>query len=597
MTMFSIAMKSLRSKWRDYLVLFVGLMVSAAIFYMFSAIALNKEFLLANSTTGIIVLVFTIGEFLLGLITFVYLNFANSFLLRLRQAEYGLMSMLGAKRKQIGMMLMQETLALGVISTVIGIVAGIALTSFSGQFLMDLLGLQLAHWTGFSFHAILVTLAFFVVLFFLNGLYNSARLSRQDTLTLLTADKQVKQPKRRKILDPLLGLIGLALLIGGYAMMPNVLSLGITGFILILIINVLGTFFFVSRSLKMLTYALRGSRFNGRGLRSFLNGQLMFRLPDYQRLLTVLSVIFGLALGAMSVGQGFYRALPEQAQSSQPYTAAYTTNADVKDLKNIKWQASYHYVKGADKVVYFDGDEINAHHIPTMIYDGVPNSTPKVKWMSGNEMIQNPEATTDTLIGLANQINGVQFDSKAVVLKNADELAEKGTVKSAELVKVADLHENETVLVKNAEREAKALDSTVQKLSGSYGFYALAKSYFGGFEFMGIFLGIGFLAMLASTLMFKVLSGVADDKRRYRILTMIGTSERQVTMTVAKDLGTLFFIPLIIGLLDVVFGLNMFKAILSDPYVGFVPSLIGILVLYLAYYFLTVVIYRRLIKA
>ena len=82
----------------------------------------------------------------------------------------------------------------------------------------------------------------------------------------------------------------------------------------------------------------------------------------------------------------------------------------MKDLKNIKWQASYHYVKGADKVVYFDGDEINAHHIPTMIYDGVPNSTPKVKWMSGNEMIQNPEATTDTLIGLANQINGVQSD-------------------------------------------------------------------------------------------------------------------------------------------------------------------------------------------
>ena len=51
--MFSIAMKSLRSKWRDYLVLFVGLMVSAAIFYMFSAIALNKEFLLANSTTAL----------------------------------------------------------------------------------------------------------------------------------------------------------------------------------------------------------------------------------------------------------------------------------------------------------------------------------------------------------------------------------------------------------------------------------------------------------------------------------------------------------------------------------------------------------------
>ena len=57
-----------------------------------------------------------------------------------------------------------------------------------------------------------------------------------------------------------------------------------------------------------------------------------------------------------------------------------------------------------------------------------------------------------------------------------------------------------------------------------------------------------------------MLSGVADDKRRYRILTMIGT--KRTSCDGCGDLGELlFFIPLIIGLLDVVFGLNMFKAI------------------------------------
>lgn len=69
--MFQIALKSLRAKWRDYTVLFVGLVISAAIFYMLSAIALNRDFLLNNSSIGLIVPVFMVGEFLLGVITFV----------------------------------------------------------------------------------------------------------------------------------------------------------------------------------------------------------------------------------------------------------------------------------------------------------------------------------------------------------------------------------------------------------------------------------------------------------------------------------------------------------------------------------------------
>ncbi|MGV3184935.1 hypothetical protein ACEF14_02065 [Weissella paramesenteroides] len=77
--MFGIALKSLRSKWRDYIVLFVGLIISAAIFYMFSAMATNKAFLEANAVVSQITVIFVIGEVLLGMITFVYLNFANGF--------------------------------------------------------------------------------------------------------------------------------------------------------------------------------------------------------------------------------------------------------------------------------------------------------------------------------------------------------------------------------------------------------------------------------------------------------------------------------------------------------------------------------------
>ncbi|XZO08358.1 hypothetical protein ABU186_02670 [Weissella paramesenteroides] len=56
---------------------------------------------------------------------------------------------------------------------------------------------------------------------------------------------------------------------------------------------------------------------------------------------------------------------------------------------------------------------------------------------------------------------------------------------------------------------------------------------------------------------------------------------------------------MVIGILDVVFGLQMFAPLMagtSNAYLGFGPSLIGIGGLYIVYYGLTVWMYRRLIK-
>jgi len=590
--MFGIALKSLRAKWRDYIVLFIGLLISAAIFYMLSAIALNQNFLQSNSSIKLIVPIFIVGEVLLGIMTFVYLNFANSFLLRLRQAEYGLMSMLGAKKGQIGALLMQETLSLGVVATVAGIILGMGLTAVSGQFLMSLLGIKLINWSVFSGTAVMVTLVVFMVLFLINGLYNRIRLRRQDTLTLLQANQQVKQPKERKLLDPLLGLIGLLILIASFVFMPHAMENGLGGLVTALVLNVWGTYWLISRTLKFVTYRLRNSNFNNRGLRSFLNGQLLFRLPEYQRMLTVLAIMFGLALGAMSVGQGYYRALPEQAASTQPVTAAYPTDhMDTNGIKGISWESTYHYVV-VDNQVYFNRQELNAHKMPSIEYQGNHN---KLIWLTGDEMAKMPGGLYPLML-LGNQMINQTFGARVSLVDNSQQLMAKGTPQSIKLFRVKDFLANEKVLTKKAMQLEKQTGVKLANQNGVIAAYTMMKSVFGGLEFMGVFLGIAFLAMLASTLMFKVLSGVAADKQRYKILSMIGTSPRQMTTTVMKDLGILFGIPMVIGIVDVIYGLQMFKPVMADPYMGFLPSLIGIAILYFIYYVMTVMLYRRLIK-
>jgi putative ABC transport system permease protein len=342
---------------------------------------------------------------------------------------------------------------------------------------------------------------------------------------------------------------------------------------------------------------MRQSSFSMRGLRSFINGQLSFRLPDYQRMLSSIAIMFALALGAMSVGQGYYRMLPKLAESSYSMTAVYDTDKVKTDnLKDVTWQQTYHYVKKG-QTVYFNGAEFNQNKLPARVPEK-NGSSMQTKWLTGDYIRKTP-GSEYTLEGIANQLLNQSYGAKVVVTQNQSEMPANTPVQSLQLVKVADMLANEKALAHNANIEEKVNNTKVEFAAGSYAGYQQTKGIFGGIEFMGVFLGIGFLAMLAATLMFKTLSGVADDKQRYRILSMIGTSNKQITQTVATDLGILFGIPMIIGVLDVIFGLKMFAPLMAGEkniYLGFGPSLVGILVLYLIYYILTVWMYRRLIK-
>lgn len=126
--------------------------------------------------------------------------------------------------------------------------------------------------------------------------------------------------------------------------------------------------------------------------------------------------------------------------------------------------------------------------------------------------------------------------------------------------------------------------------------YRLVSSMTSGFEFMGFFLGLAFLAMLASTLMFKVLSGANSDKPRYQMLWKIGTRKSLLKSSIAKEIGILFALPAALGVVDVLFGLQLFKSILGmNTYDKlWVPfTIFG--VLYVIYYLLTVVLYQHIV--
>lgn len=125
--------------------------------------------------------------------------------------------------------------------------------------------------------------------------------------------------------------------------------------------------------------------------------------------------------------------------------------------------------------------------------------------------------------------------------------------------------------------------------------YRMVAAAASSFEFMGFFLGLAFLGMLASTLMFKVLSGAASDKPRYSMLKKIGTRAGLLKHSVAQEIGVLFALPAGLGIIDVLFGLQFFKSVVVNPYARLWLPFSIFLVLYLLYYLLTVQIYKRIV--
>ena len=80
----------------------------------------------------------------------------------------------------------------------------------------------------------------------------------------------------------------------------------------------------------------------------------------------------------------------------------------------------------------------------------------------------------------------------------------------------------------------------VSKQDQAYDFYAM----YGGFLFLGIFLGILFLLATVLIIYYKQISEGYEDQRRFLILRQVGMSEREVNASNNSQILLVFFLPL-----------------------------------------------------
>lgn len=590
-----LALSGIKHRLRDYTVLFSGLMIASAIFYMFMSLATNQAFLSSNSPAAATSFIFGFGIVLLAIITIVYVNYANTFLLGMRQKEYGMFMMLGAKSSKISRMIFVETFAIGAISTLIGSAIGVLATGFVGRWLIGLLDIQVKHFNSFYLPALLWTLLFFTIIFMFSAIRNSVSLRRTKVLTLLNRDSQPVKIKRNGVMKAVQALLGLILLAVGYFTMyfsghnPGTIYLGIP---VALVTIVGGTYFTINAFVTAIIIMLkRNTKYSQKGLNNFTLSQLSFRINDYTKILSMVSIMFALALGAITVGLGFNNQI-DNIVNGQNYYDVQVTNPNAAQKKNIKElsiskKGTYNF-KSDGKNVYYRSSQFKSQPIG---YANMNVDTMVFKLNTSSDPAKNSNARYE----LMNTRLPKYRTMEAQFVSDAKYSAIKGQESTTVLVKTTSFKNNLSTIKKISKDEIKRFPELKNAGGDKYSSYTLINGFFSGLEFMGFFLGIAFLAMLASCLMFKILSGANGDVKRYNMLYKIGTRQKVLRNTINKEIGVLFAVPAILGVIHVLIGLQLFVKLLYKPYTNIEIPFAIFLVLYLGYYFLTRYLYKKIV--
>ncbi|MGF9963644.1 FtsX-like permease family protein [Bacillus rhizoplanae] len=610
--LFKLSMSGLKSKLKDYIVLLVGLVMSISIFYMFQTLAMNKAFLESNSVIAAIGFVFQAGSFLLAIITFFYILYANSFLLSLRQKEFGMYMMLGAKKHKITLLMFIETIVIGAASLVIGIAVGVGLAQGIGHLLMKQLEFTAGGYHGFYVPSMTVTCIFFFALFVLSAIMNSIKLSRISVLQLVHADAQTERVAVKGKMTGVVAFLAIILLAIGYASMIYMDKLREFGIIIALITTTAGTYMLFASVLPLIIKKLKSNKKRSeKGLNAFTFAQLNFRINSLTRVLATVAMLIALGAGAISGGMAFKNNVMMTVDGFAIYdTAIHNPTAEEKKiLDGITFNEKNEYrYKVDDKFVYYLKEDLEKN--PPLVHEGKgKESFGKFKRVSGElpvgaissygqekveQAVAIPEEWDEALRNIQPFYLYRDHTMKIVDQKMYNEVQGKEGIAFIGKTDNFIAHKDEWKKLDELEL-AKYKDVKADDLATKYAMYTGFFSIASGTVFMGFFLGIAFLAMMASCLMFKILSGASKDITRYNMLRKIGVRRELLTKSIYKELFLVFLFPAIVGIVHVLIGMNIFGFILLDPYFRIWLPIVIFVVIYAIYYFITVQLYKGIV--
>lgn len=628
-------------------------------YYMVSSLSMNPNML--NMIGGdVMQQILSLGIYVITVFAVIFLFYTNSFLIKRRKREFGLFNILGMEKKHLSIVIALESMIVFLVSMVLGIGIGILLDKAFYLLIAKMLNASIALGFYISYQSIVNSIILFLIIFVLMYLFSLIQINLSNPIELLHGDQHgEKEPKTKW----LLALIGLICLGTGYYMSVSIQDpvTAFAFFMVAVILVVIGTYMlFTAGSIVILKLLRKNKRYYYKTNHFISVSNMIYRMKQNAvglgnicilstMVLVMLSTTISLWVGMNDIIETrFPRDITVSINSVDSNQALYT----IDDMNYAIEQAG---IQTEDELVYrtlsvsafnqgntytFGNENMSLQDISNVVvlyfitlddYNRTEGTNVSLApdevlvFPSGKQFDHKTIDIASNTFKVKGILDSIKADSNySANLQNSmfvvvdsmdtlfmiDDLQKQAYGDNASYIHTSydfNLSKSEKMSVKEATDALIANypgDTTYMMVDTQEGNYEDLLSLYASFLFIGIFLSFLFIMATVLIMYYKQITEGYEDKKRFEIMQKVGLNKREVKKTINSQVLTVFFLPLVVAAIHIVFAFPMIEKMLrllyldnTNLYIMTTVICFGVFALvYVLIYFLTSKVYYGIVR-
>lgn len=616
-----LAITNIKNNRQFYFPYLLTGIITVAMFYIMCALESNPGI---QSMPGAkdLGLILRLGIGVIGIFAVIFLFYTNSFIIKRRKKELGIYNILGMEKRHIAKILSKEAFFTAIIAIGGGLVTGVLFHKLACMLLYRMIGFNGGITFSFSKKGVMITAILFAIVYLLTYIYDLFQVQLANPIELLqSGNKGEREPKTKAIM----AVLGVLCLGTGYfiAITTKNPIKALTLFFVAVILVIIGTYLlFTAGSIALLKILRRNKGYYYQTKHFTSVSGMIYRMKQNAVGLANICILSTMVLVAVSTTVSLYVGIEDIMKERYPneinISAYYDTGAPAEDsiapiveksvkesgrkirheedylelyFAAIKDQGQYSLDKEKVKTA---GDRVSGfvvltredckkkynEEIPELAENEVALFTIKKTDMDTLvlenrsyhvkeiKQFQNTE-DFETIADIMDEyyyviVNDVQDMErlwqlqKEIYQENSSSISRQVRLDiDGDSEQKKECFENIKTALGPEQAKARILiDSRQSNLDEFYQIY-------GGFLFLGLFLGILFLMITVLIIFYKQISEGYDDKERFSIMEKVGMSNDEVKATIRSQVRTVFFLPILMAAIHVGMAFPMIKRLLS----------------------------------
>ncbi|WP_372633175.1 FtsX-like permease family protein [Cohnella sp.] len=613
MTFRRFAFNNVMRNKRTYAAYFLSSAFSVMAFFVYAVFAFHPD-MSGGSVHSNVSLAMHFAEGLIYAFSFFFVLYSMSAFLKTRKKEFGLMVMLGMSDSQLKTMVFLENVLIGFGATAAGIGFGLVMTKLMLLAAENLLGLDEPLAFYLPWEAIALTLAAFLVLFVVISAFTVVILRSNRLIDLLKGSAMPKKEPKSSVLLSLLA----ALLIGaGYAIALVARGTVVVAVMIpVTLMVVVGTYFLFTQLSVYIIHKSRGNRsLFWRGTNMLFLSDLAYRMKDNARTFFMVAILSTVAFSAIGSLVGFKTLMTKTLLAENPFAfeyrpakidegqekaelAAIEQALRVEGIEYRKLQVTMSSQTRSDaeksvtvvKASEFNAIAVAAGEKPVELAAGESMIIYYSNEFLGNQMPERGKAVLKAgaielePIGGQSSVILPNFESYYVVPDEQYEQMEHPSVQRFYAFDVDDWKKTKDA---GAAIEERLKESRSRFISVAYELHLMNQSY-GIMLFIGLFIGAVFFVASGSFLYFRLYADLPEDKAKFKSITKLGLTDRELSGIVTKQLMILFFVPIVVAFVHGAVALTSMQNMFGTSLMSTSMSVLGTFMAIQAVYFLLI---------